>query len=63
MRRWSISYEYPACRNIANQAAKKAGAKIVVASLPFPCPGPEAVVNAVLAAVTDRTGAWRRSAT
>lgn len=49
------SHEYPACRNIANFAAKKAGAKIVVASLPFPCPGPDAVVSAVLNAATDRT--------
>ncbi len=54
------SHEYPACRNIANLAAKKAGAKVVVASLPFPCGGPDsggpdAVVNAVLAAATDRT--------
>ena len=49
------SHEYPACRNIANFAAKKAGAKIVVASLPFPCPGPQAVVDAVMNAATDRT--------
>jgi isopenicillin-N epimerase len=53
------SHEYPACRNIANFTAKRAGAKVVVASLPFPCGpdigGPDAVVDAVLNAVTDRT--------
>lgn len=49
------SHEYPACRNIANFAAKRAGAAIVVAPIPFPCPGPDAVVSAVLNAVTDRT--------
>lgn len=49
------SHEYPACRNIANQAAKTANAKIIVASLPFPCPSDDAVVDAVRNALTDRT--------
>lgn len=46
---------YGACRNAVEHVAKRAGARVVTAKVPFPCGGPEAVVEAVLAAVTGRT--------
>lgn len=46
---------YGACLNAAEHVAKRAGARVVVAKVPFPVAGPEAVVEAVLAAVTGRT--------
>lgn len=49
------SHEYPACVNNARAAAERAGAKLVTARIPFPCPSPEAVIDAILAAVTPRT--------
>ena len=48
-------HEYAACRNAAEFAARRAGARIVVAAVPFPCPSPDAVVAAVLVRVTART--------
>jgi isopenicillin-N epimerase len=47
--------EYNACRNALEATAERAGARVVVAELPFPCPGPDEVVGAVLEKVTDRT--------
>ena len=47
--------EYNACRNALDVTAGRTGARVVVAELPFPCPGSEAVVGAVLEKVTDRT--------
>ncbi|MCA9551294.1 MAG: aminotransferase class V-fold PLP-dependent enzyme [Myxococcales bacterium] len=46
---------YNACNNAARRWAELRGAEVVVAALPLPCPGPDAVVDAVLAAVTPRT--------
>jgi isopenicillin-N epimerase len=46
---------YGACRNAARFTAERAGARLVVARLPFPLDDQEAVVAAVLAAVTPRT--------
>ena len=47
--------EYNACRNALDVAAERSGAKVVVASLPFPCAGPEEIVEALMSKVTDRT--------
>ncbi len=47
--------EYNACRNALDVAAERAGARVVVVRLPFPCSGPEEVVDAVMAGVTERT--------
>jgi isopenicillin-N epimerase len=47
--------EYNACRNALEYAATLAGAKIVVADVPFPIASPEVVVERVLEKVTDRT--------
>ncbi len=46
--------EYNACRNAADFVAGE-GAKVVVARVPFPGTTPQAVEEAVLAAVTSRT--------
>lgn len=49
------NHEYNACRNILDFVAETSGAKVVVVDIPFPITGPDAVVDAVLARVTDRT--------
>ena len=46
---------YNACRNVLEEAARRSGARVVVAAVPFPISGPEAVTAAVLGAVTERT--------
>jgi isopenicillin-N epimerase len=48
-------HEYNATRNILEYAAAERGCRVVVAEVPFPIAGPEAVVQAVLARVTSRT--------
>jgi isopenicillin-N epimerase len=51
----TTDHAYNACRQQLEEAALLAGARVVTAVLPFPTPGPEAVVDAILAAVTPRT--------
>jgi isopenicillin-N epimerase len=51
----TTDHSYGACRNALEFAAARAGARVVVAHVPFPLDGPEAVVEAALAAVTPRT--------
>jgi isopenicillin-N epimerase len=46
---------YNATRNVLDYVAAERGCRVVVAQVPFPKPGPEAVVEAVLACVTPRT--------
>lgn len=46
---------YNACNNAARRWAEARGATVTQAKLPFPCPGPEAVVEAVMAAVGPKT--------
>jgi len=46
---------YNACRNALEFAARRAGARVVVAPVPFPLDRDQRVVDAVLGAVTPRT--------
>lgn len=48
-------HEYNACRNALDLAAERSGARIVVAKLPFPLQRPQQIVDAVLAAASERT--------
>jgi isopenicillin-N epimerase len=51
----TTDHDYNACRNVLVEATRRAGARLVVAPIPFPLGGADAVVAAVLAAVTPRT--------
>src|SRR5206468_2660403 len=48
-------HEYNACRNVLDYVAAERGCRVVVAEIPFPIAGPDAVLEAVLAGVTPRT--------
>jgi isopenicillin-N epimerase len=51
----TTDHEYNASRNALEFVARQWDAKVVVAKLPWPVPSPQAVVDAVLAHVTERT--------
>jgi isopenicillin-N epimerase len=48
-------HEYNATINVLRHVAERDGARVVVAEIPFPVAGDEAVVDALLGAVTERT--------
>lgn len=48
-------FAYNACRNALNFAAAQAGARVVVANIPFPFRSEEEIVSAILEHVTSRT--------
>ena len=51
----TTDHAYGACRNAMDHVAKKAGATVVVAEIPFPIASPGDVIERVLARVTSRT--------
>ena len=51
----ATDHTYNACRNALNAAGARAGARILVATLPFPVTAPEQVLEGVLARVGPRT--------
>jgi len=51
----TTDHVYGACRNTLNFVAERAGARVVIVTVPFPVSGPDEVVQAVLAKVTPRT--------
>ncbi|MBK7403900.1 MAG: aminotransferase class V-fold PLP-dependent enzyme [Phycisphaerales bacterium] len=48
-------HEYSACISTFTKAAKRSGAHVVKASIPFPTPSADAIHDAVMSAVTPRT--------
>ena len=48
-------HEYNAVLNVLRYVAERDGARVVVARIPFPTPGPVAVADAILGAATERT--------
>ena len=51
----TTDHAYGACRNAADFVAERAGARVVVAAVPFPLASPDEVIEAVLAHVGPRT--------
>ena len=51
----TTSHDYNACRNVLVEAARRTGARLVVAQVPFPLGSSDVVVEAVIGAVTQRT--------
>jgi isopenicillin-N epimerase len=49
------NHTYNACRNAAQFVAERAGAKIVLASVPFPIESPQQAIDAVLEKVSPKT--------
>ena len=51
----TTNLDYNACRNVLVEAMREAGARLVVAPVPFPLKSPDEVIEAVLRGVTPRT--------
>jgi isopenicillin-N epimerase len=51
----TTDHDYNACRNVLSETARRTGAKVVIAQVPFPLKAASEILDAVLAAVTRRT--------
>lgn len=51
----TTSHDYNACRNVLAEAARRAGARLIVAHVPFPVSSEDEIAESVLRAVTRRT--------
>jgi len=51
----TTNQDYNACRNVLVEAVRRAGARLVVAPVPFPLRSPDQVVEAVVGCLTART--------
>jgi isopenicillin-N epimerase len=51
----TTNLDYNACRNSLTEVAKAAGAKVIVAQIPFPIRNPDEAIEAILRGVTPRT--------
>ena len=51
----TTDHAYGACKNTLDFVARRTGARVVVATIPFPVSSPDEVVEIVLAKVTPRT--------
>ena len=51
----TTNLDYNACRNVLTESTRRAGAKVIVAPIPFPLGKPDHAVEAILRAVTPRT--------
>jgi isopenicillin-N epimerase len=51
----TTNLDYNACRNVLAEVAKAAGAKVVVARIPFPISKADDAVEAILSCITPRT--------
>lgn len=48
-------HAYQACRNAIDFVAERWGAKVVTVNIPFPIEGPQIIMDAIMAGVSDRT--------
>jgi isopenicillin-N epimerase len=51
----TTNLDYNACHNVLAEAARRAGAKLVTAQVPFPLRDEDEVIDAVMSSITSRT--------
>jgi isopenicillin-N epimerase len=51
----TTNQEYNACRNVLDYVADRTGAKVIIASVPFPIESPQQIIEAIIQQVSPRT--------